>query len=156
MSVTFFLNCEESEVCVNTDFKHYFDKKAWRTAKEKSLIQVCIWTFCTGHVCSPQIKHCSIEVAVVHLNFLNTGKQATSAHHQSLVPWVMYSTGNAGRLSVRHGQLHPCTLLHCPSLKIRTEQDFDWLRPLRIANQWGESRGSFRKLHHEYRCLASV
>lgn len=35
------------------------------------------------------------------------------------------------------GQLHLRSLLHCPCLKIRTKQYFDWLGPLRIVNQSG-------------------
>lgn len=86
-------------------------------------------------------------------------KETASDDHQSSVArvHVIHLGVPIGYQFLAYGQLHLRRLLHCPCLKIRTKQYFDWLGPLRIVNQrGGGSKGSVRKLHHEYRCSASA
>lgn len=84
-----------------------------------------------------------------------------SADYQSLVAGVLviHLGMQIGYQFLSYGQLHLRSLLHCPCLKIRTKQYFDWQGTLRTVNQWRGgwgSRGSVRKWHHEYRCSASA
>lgn len=62
-----------------------------------------------------------------------------SADHQSIGArgHVIRLGLSIGYQFLASGQLHLRSLLHCPCLKIRTKQYFDWLGPLRIVKQSG-------------------